>query len=908
MSLYASLPKDEIAKQLPDYAPQPLFFNQSQFREDLCQKPVVGVFKNAISGVDLHLRDRFFEGNSVRQLVAERALFTDLILHYAWHQFNWKDDIALIAVGGYGRGELHPKSDLDILILLDDTAGEKYNENLEKFVAFLWDIGLEVGSSVRTMSECLAIAKEDITVATNVLECRRLAGNDKLRDELQIRTDPYHMWPISEFYQAKWAEQKERHRKNNDTEYNLEPNIKNAPGGLRDLQMITWVAKRYYAVQTLKQLVGKDFFTDHEFAILRNSEEYLWKVRFGLHIITNRAEERLLFEYQRELAKIFGYEDNEKGLAVEQFMHDYYRTVSALAELNDVLLQYLDESIHERHKREKYRKINNRFQLRDNYIEVTRNTVFDETPSALLEIFLIMGRNPSIFGVRGSTIRLIRERRWLIDENFRKDPENNRLFMELFSLGYGLVSQLTRMKRYGILSRYLPEFGKIVGQMQHDLFHRYTVDAHTILVIRNMRRFTYPEEEKLFPVAAHIMKRLPKPELLYIAGLFHDIGKGRGGDHSVIGAQEVILFCEQHGLSNRETRLISWLVEKHLLMSYVSQKQDITDPEVIHNFALQMGDQMHLDYLYALTVADMCGTNPEIWNTWRASLMRQLYLETKRALRRGLENTIDKQEVISETQQLALLKLQDKGINEQEARSLWDVMSDEYFIRENHIDIAWHTEAMATHNSPDPLIIIKQTSSLAFKGATQIFIRWKNSQHVFSAATNNLANQGLIIQDAKIYSSNDGYTLDTFYVLDENYEPLPNDPTTYSKIAKSLKDELMLIGDYSNTIRRRTPRELKQFSIPTSTRISNDIGNNYTVLEVITPDRPGLLASIARIFMEFNIEVQNAKISTLGERTEDIFFITTAEGTPLSDPDLCIALQEKICARLDRQVKKELHT
>lgn len=905
MRYYSAPIEEKTNALLPEFARQPLFFNQLQFRKDLSEQPAITVFKNAIAGVNQHLSDRYFQGSNIRQLVAERALFVDLVLHYGWHQFRWDNDISLIAVGGYGRGELHPFSDIDILLLLEDDLADKYNANIEKFVTFLWDIGLDIGSSVRSMKECIAIAKEDITVATNVLECRRIAGNDQLRDQLQILTDPKHMWPVAEFFSAKWEEQQSRHKKHNFTEYNLEPHLKNAPGGLRDIQMINWVAKRYFSVQTLTQLEGKDFFTSHEFATLRQKEEFLWQVRYGLHLIANRAEERLLFEHQRVLAQHFGYEDSDKGLAVEQFMHEYYRNVSTLSELNDVLLQYLDEAIHERHRRDKYKKINDRFQLRDNYIEVTHDNVFEQTPSALLEIFIIMGNNPSIFGVRASTIRLIRESRWLIDEKFRANPEINKLFIELFELKYGLVSQLTRMKRYGILARYLPVFGRIIGQMQHDLFHRYTVDAHTILVIKNMRRFQYPEEEKQFPIAAHVMRRLYKPQLLFIAGLFHDIGKGQGGDHSVIGAHEVIGFCEQHGLTPRDTRLVSWLVERHLLMSYVSQKQDISDPEVIHNFAIEMGDQSHLDYLYALTVADMCGTNPEIWNTWRASLMRQLYLETKRALRRGLENTIDKQELVSETQQLALSKLRDKNIDHKQALALWETMSDEYFVRESHLDIAWQTEAMAIHNSSEPLIIIRETISLAHEGATEVFVRWKNAQHVFAAVTSSLANQNLIIQDARIYSSEDEYTLDTFFILDENYQPIKNDAKLHQTIVHAIKDELTYVGNYSSATSRRTPRELKQFPIPTSTSISNDIVSGYTVLEVISPDRPGLLATIARIFMAFNVQVQNAKISTLGERTEDVFFISTADGNPLSDPKLCAELRKEICAKLDKQIQKE---
>ena len=890
---------------IPEYTCQPICFNQQRFRTDLEIKQTITVFKDAISGMTNHFTMRFEQGEDIRSLISARASLIDLILHYAWHQHQWQDDICLVAVGGYGRGELHPHSDIDILILLDDKVDEKYNEQMQLFVTFLWDIGLEIGSSVRSLSDCVRFAKEDITVATNMLEARCIAGNDTLRDTLKTITGPEHMWPMREFFDAKWKEQKERHKKHNNTECNLEPNIKNAPGGLRDLQMINWVAKRYYGVQTLRQLEGQGFFTEHEFGVLRSAEAFLWRVRFGVHILNGRADERLTFDFQRELAQMFGYKDSDEELAVEQFMHKYYRTVIALRELNDVLLQYLEERIKQEDNEHDIIQLNERFQLHDYYIETTHPRVFDEHPSTLLEIFVLMGNNPSILGVRARTIRRMRERRHLIDESFRNNEENKAMFMALFSIKYGLVTQLTRMKRYGILGRYLPAFGKITGQMQHDLFHRYTVDAHTLLVVRNMRRFTQPEEEKQFPVAAHIVRNMAKPELLYIAGLFHDIAKGRGGDHSSLGAVDAIQFCQDHGLPGKETRLVAWLVEKHLLMSHISQKKDISDPDVIREFALQMGDQRRLDYLYALTVADMCATNPEIWNSWRASLMRQLYLETKRALRRGLENTVDRQDTIDETQRLAFLKLMDKHVNEIDIKKLWKDMGDEYFIRESHSDIAMQTEAIIGHNENKPLVLISESKSSKTEGATQIFIWAKDARHIFSAATTCLAQLNLNIQDAKIYQSATGYTLDTFSVLNQDFKPIGDDDQKHQKIHTALQEELALVGEYSDIASRRTPRELKQFTIPTRTSLSNDIVGAYTVLEVISPDRPGFLSTIAQVFMEENIVVQNARISTLGERVEDVFFVTGADGNPLSDPEKCSELQDKICRRLDRQVAKE---
>ncbi len=890
----------------PEFPYQPTFFKQNLFRQALRERPSIAVFKNAIAGVNEHFDCRFDEGEDIRFLVSERATFIDLILHYAWHQFEWDRDISLLAVGGYGRKELHPKSDIDLLVLLDNAAASKYSDNIQSFITFLWDIGLEIGSSVRTLAECVQIARSDLTVATNLIESRRLAGSDSLRDQLQTLTGPEHMWPADEFYRAKLAEQYERHKKHNFTECDLEPNIKKSPGGLRDIQTINWVAKRFYSVQTLLQLEGKSFFTELEFGLLRKGEAFLWRVRYGLHRLAKRSEERLLFEYQRELAKLFGYRDNERGLAVEQFMHEYYRTVLALRELNDVLLRVLDEKINDRIKPHVVEPINNDFQLRDGCIEVIHEKVFEQNPAALMDIFVRMGEDPNIQGVCSQTIRLIRESRNLIDDRFRSNPDINQLFLRLLKLERGLVTQLRRMKRYGILGRYLPEFEKITGQMQHDLFHRYTVDAHTLLVIKNIRRFRNKSAEELFPLAAEIVNHLTQPELLYIAALYHDIGKGRGGDHSDLGAVDAELFCQQHGLSPRDTRLVSWLVRKHLLMSYVSQKKDISDPDVIYNFALEVGDQTHLDYLYVLTVADMCGTNPDIWNSWRASLIRQLYYSTKSALRRGLENTIDQIEIVEETQEQALIELLGNGLQEQAVRAIWEEMPKDYFLRESAPDIAWQTLAIANHRWTEPMLLIRDSRNPPWEGATQIFIRVKTSNNVFVAVATALAQLGFNIQDARIYNSKGGYTLDTFYVLDENYRPLGDDPQRIGMVHKALADELELVDRYSDVVRRRTPRQLKQMATPTRTSLHNDANAMVTVLEVTSPDRPGLLATIGRIFMDFGVQLQTAKISTLGERVEDVFFITDSNKNPLSDPKLCEDLQNTICRKLDLQVEQDI--
>lgn len=887
----------------PPYFERPLFFfDQNRFRRALTEQPPLTVFKDAIAAANAQFNARFREGEDIRTLVYERALFIDCILHYAWYKFEWPVGISLEAVGGYGRGELHPYSDIDLLILYRPEVLAVCQRNIENFLTLLWDIGLEIGHSVRTIEQCVDIAREDITVATNLMESRTLVGDESLRLELQQLTAPDQLWPADEFFRAKWDEQVQRHQKYNDTEYNLEPNIKNAPGGLRDIQVVCWVTKRYYQVRTLKQLHGKQFFTEEEYSMLYSGEEFLWRVRYGLHMIAKRPEERLLFDHQRELAKLFGYTDNHESLAVEQFMHKYYRTVMALRELNDVLLQFLQSVVLTKSDEHEVTPLNERFQIRSRYIEAVNAQVFEQYPSALLEIFLLMAQHPEIEGVHAATIRLLRENRHLIDDEYRQNPLNTQLFMKLLQQSSGLVEQLKRMTRYGILGLYLPEFGRVTGQMQHDLFHIYTVDAHTLKVVQNMCDFLLPSAKEDFPVAAHIVNRLPKLELLYIAGLYHDIAKGRGGDHSTLGAVDAEEFCQRHGISPRETRLICWLVEKHLLMSAVAQKQDISDPEIIRNFALQVGDMLHLDYLYCLTVADINGTNKELWNTWRASLLRQLYMDTRRALRRGLETNIDKFEIIEETQQAAIRKLERKGISPKRTWEIWGDMEEEYFLRETAPDIAWHTQAVAAQKDDAPLVLIKKTSSEEMDGATQIFVHSKERKNVFVAVASALDQLNLNIQDARIYSSKSGYSIDTFFVLNQNGEPLGKDPELLQEIHDALQEELRLADNYSEVITRRTPRRLKYFAMPTRTSLSNDMTSGYTMLEVISPDRPGLLACIGRIFLQYDILLQNAKIATLGERVEDIFFITDNQGQPLSDPRLCEQLQNEICQQLDRRV------
>lgn len=857
--------------------------------------------KASLKSAQAELIERFKAGRDIRLLVREWANAIDDVLRHAWLNLGLDQyhELALLAVGGYGRAELHPASDVDVLILHDGAelpAGAE--EAVSQFITHLWDLGLDIGSSVRSLADCVRLATEDITVATNIMESRTLVGDERLRRDMQRLTGPDRLWPGKAFFIAKRDEQIARHSKHNNTEYNLEPDLKNAPGGLRDIQTIGWVAKRHFGADTLRDLVSHGFITEAEFMELDECQCVLWRIRFALYVVSGRSDTRILFDYQRRMAELFDYGDSNANHGVEKLMQDYYRAAMRISMLNEMLLRYFDEAILGEDESAPVVELNSRFQLRNGVIEVTSEDVFRRFPSALLEIFVLLGDHPEVTEVRASTIRLIMQHAVLIDENFRRDIRNKSLFLELLRCRTALFSSLRRMKRYGILGRYIPAFGAIIGKMQYDLFHIYTVDAHTLLVLKNMRRFRYPEVEERFPVVAKVAKNLPKIELLYLAGLFHDIAKGRGGDHSELGAVDAYDFCIEHGLGKWDANLVSWLTQQHLVMSVTAQKKDVSDPDVINEFAQKVGDIVHLDYLYALTVADICATNPTLWNSWRASLLRQLYTQTKRALRRGLVNPIDKQEWIIENRASALELLEDQHVSAHDAEKIWDSLGDDYFLRESAKDIAWHTTALLRHTSDaEPLVLIRENHSEPYDGATQIFVYTRDLPNLFAATVAALDQLHLTVMDARIITSNDGFSLDTYIVLDENGDRIA-DSARIAHIGQELRQSLARPDQFPVLVKRRLPRQLKHFDVRTQVNLSNDLVHQRTIVEVVTLDRPGLLARIGRIFMEHGVNLQNARIATLGERAEDVFFLTDASQQPLSDPELC----ERLCAALREQL------
>ncbi|WP_372612646.1 [protein-PII] uridylyltransferase [Halomonas sp.] len=883
------------------FSPDETLFDVEHFRQELTgTRSPIAPFKAALGEIQARLDARFREGADIRDLIHGRAWCLDQLLAVAWKQHDWPDDgVALLAVGGYGRGELHPHSDVDLMLLLEEDDDTPYREPLTAFITFLWDIGLEIGHSVRSLSDCVREAEADVTVITNLQESRTLAGPERLRERMQERLSTDRLWPADSFFEAKWQEQIKRHYRYNNTEFHLEPNIKSSPGGLRDIQMIGWVAKRQFGTQRYEDIVANGFMNDAELQILSQGQAFLWQVRYALHMLTDRAEDRLLFDHQAVIAELFGYRDTPERLAVEQFMKRYYRHVTALAGLNDMLLQHFDEAILRAGEDLASVPLNERFEIKGGYIQARRRHVFRERPAALLELFLLMAEHPEIDGVRADTIRLIRDHRHQIDDLYRDDVRHQSLFMALLRSGGNVARQLRRMNRYGVLGKYLPEFGRAVGLMQHDLFHIYTVDAHTLRLLKFIQHFRKPEAREEFPVAATLIQQLPKLELLWIAGLFHDIGKGRGGDHSLLGARDVEIFAERHGLSPRDTRLVSWLVEHHLSMSMIAQKRDITDPDVIGDFARLVGDENRLDYLYVLTVADITATNPTLWNGWRASLLRQLHTETKRALRRGLENPLERDDWVRETRNEAHSLLAVVGADMARVDRLWESLGEDYFLQYAPSEIVWQTLGILDHGDSNlPLILISAPADGMAEGGTKVFIHTRSVDDLFAATSAAMEQLGLSIHDARIATSSNDWTLNTFIVLDDHGQAI-RDPERIEAIRRHLVEELDDPDDYPQIVTRHTSRKLKHFQVPTQIAIEQDPGNERTLLELTAPDRPGLLARVGRIFMEEGIALSAAKIATLGERVEDVFFITDKAGAPLTDPQRQQRLRERLIEMLD---------
>ncbi|MFT5704095.1 MAG: [protein-PII] uridylyltransferase [Shewanella sp.] len=845
------------------------------------------VAKAALLEQNNELLSQFRLQGDIKQLVAQRCNFVDQLLQQQWcAQKLDRYPIALIAVGGYGRAELHPQSDIDLLFLIDTELTADAEKALSSYIAFLWDAGLEVGHSVRSIEETLEQGMCDVTIATNLIESRLLAGPQTLYQTLYscIRDDSF--WPPSKFYIAKRDEQLARHAK--ASAFDLEPNLKTCPGGLRDIHTVVWVAMRYFDASKIEDLVGHGFLEPEELDELIKCQSFLWELRFALHIISGRDENRLLFDLQRQVADLLGYEDSTQ-LGVEQMMKRYYRTVRRVMELNQMLLQLFKRATLGHTKALEIKSINQNYQLRGSFIESLNDRIFDN-PTEIIKLFLYAAKNSNIKGIYAPTLRSLRKARRSQTQPLMNHPSCRVVFSEILRHPRGLAS-LSLMHKHGVLSAYLPAWREIEGQMQFDLFHAYTVDEHTHRLLQNIDRFSQPEQREEFPLGSILINQLPKKELLILAALFHDIGKGRGGDHSKLGAVDALAFCKLHDLSDHDGRLVSWLVENHLVMSVTAQRRDISDPDVVGEFADKVRDAAHLSYLYCLTVADICATNEKTWNNWKGSLLRELYFATQRVLARGKEKPVDIRARVREHQAKAKKELLRRGVKEKSLDALWQRFKADYFLKHQANQIAWHCDGILKHKQAEPLVLISKHTT---RGGTELFIYGKDKPKLFATVMAVLDNKNIAVHDASVMASKDGYVLDSFVILEQDGSSVSQASRIQSlrkALVKALSSDTAKLPKF-----KKLPRQMKPFRVRTQVSFLPSRRSSTSMMELITLDSPGLLAKVGDILYRCKIRLLTAKITTIGERAEDFFMLQNADGEELNAEQQLLLQQSLIQA------------
>ena len=814
-------------------------------------------------------------------LIAARADFVDHVLTKLWSQHQLDEyQISLIAVGGYGRGELHPHSDVDLLLLTQSKVDKVLEEKISAFITQLWDVKLDIGHSVRSVQECIKQAIKDVTVATNLMEMRLVSGNEALAQQLQPLLNEDTFWTSKKFFIAKREEQERRHQQYHGAAYTLEPNLKANPGALRDIQTIGWVAKRHFAADSLEELVEHDYLTRNEFFELLECQNYLWRMRFALHFVAGRSENRLLFDYQADVATLMGFGDQGKA-AVERMMKRFFRIIGRVAELNTMLLQHFEQAILRQDETVKITTIDKDFYYSNGLIQSDNTRIF-MNPVKIIKIFLLIAQHSEIKGIHSQILRLLRNARRRLISGLCDYAESRRLFIEIIRHPRGLGLAFTLMHRHSILSAYLPEWRSIVGQMQFDLFHAYSVDEHSYRLIKNLYRFSQPEHNHQFPLCSKIVQRNRKPEVLFLAGVFHDIAKGRGGDHAELGAIDALAFSKTHKLNDHDGRMISWLVKHHLLMSVTAQRRDISDERVIQTFGEIVRDEAHLDFLYCLTVADMRATNESLWNGWKANLLEELYFNTKQAFRRGLEKPVDLRSKIRENKRLAIELLTAVDIEKSEVSALWHDFKSDYFLRYTPEQISWHGQNILSHKNDSPLVII---SPIPYRGGTQVFIYTKVHNAIFASTVALLTTKKLSIHDAKIITSKSGYTLNTFVVLDQRGKAIKDIERTAEiahSITKTLTEKTLTEKKLTQIKIQPISKRLKHFKTPTRVSFIKINGKRGSLLEIVSADRPGLLAIISQIFRDKNINIHSAKITTFGEKIEDVFTISNSNDQALT--------------------------
>ncbi len=831
------------------------------------------------------LRQGFFAKPDTALLLRQSRKLVDRTLRDVWRRHHMPKSLVLAAVGGYGRGELFPHSDVDILVLLPLPPDHALRAKLEALIGNLWDIGIEAAHSVRTIEECRAESVKDVTVQTSMLESRLVVGSRKLFKLFCDST--LASFDAVAFFKAKRLEQDQRHAKYQDTAYSLEPNLKEAPGGLRDLQIILWIARAGGFGNSWRELAVRGLITHVEARQLKRHQSLLEEIRARLHFIAGRREDRLLFDYQDALARQFGYAPTTAKRASEQFMQRYYRTAKAITQLNTILLQNLGVALSPAADSPPI-LINERFQATLELLEARDPALFERDPGAILESFLLLQKHPELKGMTAGTLRALWRGRSKIDAKFRRNATNRARFIEFFQQPRGIVHGLRRMNQYSILGTYLPAFGKIVGQMQHDLFHVYTVDQHILTVVRNMRRFTMLEFAHEYPLCSRLIAGFERHWVLYIAALFHDIAKGRGGDHSTLGKADARLFCRQHGLSQDDTSLVEFLVECHLTMSAVAQKQDLSDPETVEKFVSMVKTERRLIALYLLTVADVRGTSPKVWNAWKGKLLEDLFKATLRSLQGG---KMRNDQGMQERQEDALRLLRLYALSDTVKDVLWRQLDVAYFLRHDAQDIAWQTRTLHYRVDSEKPVVKARLSPIG--EGLQVMVYVKDQKDLFARICGYFGEINFNIADAKVHTTRHGYALDTFLVLGPGKSP------HYRDMINFIEAELYQRIDGQSALplpgKVRLSRQLKHFPITPEVHIRPDEKGQYHLLSITAGDQPGLLYGVARILSRYEISLRTARINTLGERAEDVFVIS---GDSLQNPRAVLLLEQDLLEQL----------
>jgi len=846
----------------------------------------VAALRAEVKANQQQLQQQYEKTGDAVALLRQRSMQVDIVLRKLWALLDFPDTLAFAAVGGYGRGQLYPASDIDLLILLPQEAGTPLQEKLERLVGYFWDIGLEIGHSVRTVQECLDEAANDITVQTSLLEARLLTGHQQLFSTFEKRLHG-NLDPLV-FFEAKRLEQQERHLRFNETPYSVEPNCKESPGGLRDLQVIFWIAQAADYGSSWADLEKNGFLTREEMAYGEQCEDYLRHLRIRLHFTVGRREDRLLFDYQNTLADQFGFSSTPAKRASEQLMQGYYRTAKAVTLLNTILLQNMGAALAPESE-QMPQVLDENFQSVGNLLDIRDENLFERQPAAILDSFLVMQENHELHGMSARTLRALWRARELITPEFRANPAHRAAFLKLFQSPRGVVHEFRRMNQLDILGNYLPSFGRIVGQMQHDLFHVYTVDQHILQVLRNLRRFTMSEFAHDYPLCSRTIIELDRPWLLYIAALFHDIAKGRGGDHSELGTADAQEFCEQHALDAEDTELVVWLVRHHLVMSQVAQKEDLTDPDVIGNFSRLVGDARHLSALYLLTHADIRGTSPKVWNQWKGKLLADLYYQTLHHLSQG--EAPAPHGIIAERQAEAMRLLRYFALSDTVHERLWKQLDTVYFLRHSAEEIAWHTRSLHYRISNNKPVV---RARLHQEGEDlQVMVYTQDQPDLFARIVGFFARAGYSIVDAKIHTTAHGYALDSFVVID--VENRDNNREMLAYIEHELEDRLIHQLPPEVPSSGRLSRQVKHFPMKPEVSILGDEKGAHFILSLVTADRPGLLYTVANILAEHGAHLHTAKITTLGERAEDVFLIS---GGDLRESSSRIRLETELVNRL----------